>query len=219
MDQKRESILNEYSCPAIFRKVNPLNASMTMAGDQSSTCSLKPKGQANGLQQLLELGDPKKEGQPLLALALLLAMILRAMISTRRNEFEEDDFENVRGRTREPLLNHAGQTFSPGTHTDIWTSRMREKYGLSTGDKPNLNQNASISMKSKSLEARVHGRSVLIGENILRKVKAFHLVLLFYVLTSQCPHVCFVNCCTRTICRGNTLCVYSMCQKHPCYPF
>uniref|UniRef100_A0A6M2E7X7 Tetraspanin family protein n=1 Tax=Populus davidiana TaxID=266767 RepID=A0A6M2E7X7_9ROSI len=84
------------------------------------------------------------------ALALLLAMILRAMVSTQRNEFGEDDFENVRGRTREPLLNQSGQTFSPGTHSDIWTSRMREKYGLSTGDKPNLlNQNASMSTKSK----------------------------------------------------------------------
>ncbi|KAF9688471.1 hypothetical protein SADUNF_Sadunf02G0200500 [Salix dunnii] len=167
-------------------KMKSLNASMTTSGDQSSTCSLKPKGQANGLQQLLELGDPKNDPWawniddsqwPFLilslvffqALALLLAMILRAMISTRRNEFDEDDFEHVRGRTREPLLNQAGQTFSPGTHVDIWTSRMREKYGLSTGDKPNLNQNASMSMKSKSLEARVHGRFVLIGENILRK--------------------------------------------------
>ncbi|KAH8517432.1 hypothetical protein H0E87_005392, partial [Populus deltoides] len=84
------------------------------------------------------------------ALALLLAMILRAMVSTRRNEFDEDDFENVRGRTREPLVNQSGQAFSPGTHSDIWTSRMREKYGLSTGDKPNLlNQNASMSTKSK----------------------------------------------------------------------
>ncbi|KAG6787456.1 hypothetical protein POTOM_009096 [Populus tomentosa] len=81
------------------------------------------------------------------ALALLLAMILRAMVSTRRNEFGEDDFENVRGRTREPLLNQSGQTFSPGTHSDIWTSRMREKV-------------------LRSSRAR---RFVLIGENILRK--------------------------------------------------
>ena len=60
-------------------------------------------------------------------LALLIAIILRAMVSTRRSEFEEDDFENARGRTWEPLLNQTAQTSGSGTHADIWSSRMREK--------------------------------------------------------------------------------------------
>ncbi|XP_021660111.1 tetraspanin-18 isoform X1 [Hevea brasiliensis] len=62
------------------------------------------------------------------ALALLLAIILRALLSTRTTDSEyEDDYENVRGRTWEPLLNQSGQTSGSGTHSDIWSSRMREK--------------------------------------------------------------------------------------------
>ncbi|KAM7270462.1 hypothetical protein ACFE04_029676 [Oxalis oulophora] len=88
------------------------------------------------------------------ALALLLAIFLRAMISTRKNEFgDESDYETGRVRIREPLLNpQSGQT-SGSTHPDnIWSSRIREKYGLNIGgDKYNsVNQNASSSsMKSK----------------------------------------------------------------------
>ncbi|KDP26433.1 hypothetical protein JCGZ_17591 [Jatropha curcas] len=83
------------------------------------------------------------------ALSLLLAMILRAMVSTRREDSEcEDDYENGRGRSWEPLLNQSGQT--SGAHSDIWSTRMREKYGLNSVEKTNaLGQNASMSMKSK----------------------------------------------------------------------
>ncbi|XP_050207120.1 tetraspanin-18 [Mercurialis annua] len=79
------------------------------------------------------------------ALSLLLAIVLRAMSSTRRSDSEfEDDYESARGRSWEPLLNQSGQTSGSGIHSDIWSSRMREKYGLNSGDKTNaLNQNVS----------------------------------------------------------------------------
>lgn len=85
------------------------------------------------------------------ALSLLLAIILRALVSTSRSGSEyEDDYENARGRTWEPLLNQSGQTSGSGAHSDIWSSRMREKYGLNSSDKTiALNQNASMGMKSK----------------------------------------------------------------------
>ncbi|KAJ0110495.1 hypothetical protein Patl1_01654 [Pistacia atlantica] len=84
------------------------------------------------------------------ALALLLAMVLRAMVSTQRTNFdEEDDYENARGRTWEPLLNSQSNQTSGSTHSDIWSSRIREKYGLNSGDKYSLVNNASGSMKSK----------------------------------------------------------------------
>ncbi|OAY34701.1 tetraspanin-18 [Manihot esculenta] len=83
------------------------------------------------------------------ALALLLAIILRALVSTHRTDSEFEDYENVGGRNWDPLLNQSGQTSGSGIHSDIWSSRMREKYGLNGGDKANaLNQNASMSMKS-----------------------------------------------------------------------
>ncbi|XVF81111.1 hypothetical protein PTKIN_Ptkin15bG0130200 [Pterospermum kingtungense] len=86
------------------------------------------------------------------ALALLVAIILRAMVSARRRDIEnEDDYE--------PLLNPQSTSAmgdGRGTHSDIWGSRIREKYGLNSGDRYNngdkynlLNQNLSASMKSK----------------------------------------------------------------------
>ncbi|XP_038708463.1 tetraspanin-18-like [Tripterygium wilfordii] len=84
--------------------------------------------------------------------SLLLAMILRAMISTRRTDTDgEDDYENVRDKTREPLLHSRSSqaSGSTATHSYVWSSRMREKYGLNSGDKTHLlNQNATVSMKS-----------------------------------------------------------------------
>lgn len=61
------------------------------------------------------------------ALSLLVALILRASVSTRREDFDEEEEYDVRGRSREPLLNpQSGQT-SAGNHSDVWSSRMREK--------------------------------------------------------------------------------------------
>ncbi|WRX09804.1 Tetraspanin/Peripherin - like 3 [Theobroma cacao] len=98
------------------------------------------------------------------ALSLLVAIILRAMVSSGRRDIDnEDDYENIRGRTWKPLLNSqsshtstSAKTDGKGTHSDIWGSRIREKYGLNSGDRYNsadkynlLNQNTSGSMKSK----------------------------------------------------------------------
>ncbi|XP_039034871.1 tetraspanin-20-like [Hibiscus syriacus] len=92
------------------------------------------------------------------ALSLLVAVILRSMVSIRRrNVDDEDDYENIQGRTREPLLNSQSSARGDGrgTHSDLWGSRIREKYGLNNGDRYDstdkhdlLNQNTS-SMKSK----------------------------------------------------------------------
>ncbi|XP_058771021.1 tetraspanin-20-like [Vicia villosa] len=69
------------------------------------------------------------------ALSLLVALILRASVSTRREDFDDDEEYDVRGRSREPLLiPQPGQT-SGSSHSDVWSSRMREKYGLNNGEK------------------------------------------------------------------------------------
>ncbi|KAJ7977126.1 putative Tetraspanin family protein [Quillaja saponaria] len=83
------------------------------------------------------------------ALSLLMGIILRALVSTRKSDFDCEDDLDGRGRTWEPLLNpQTGQPSgstkgdSRGAHSDIWSSRIREKYGLNSGDKNNLpNQN------------------------------------------------------------------------------
>ncbi|BBH10090.1 Tetraspanin family protein [Prunus dulcis] len=81
------------------------------------------------------------------ALSLLLAMVLRGMVSTHKADYDVEDDYDFRGRTREPLLNNqlsqaSGSTKGDGrgTHSDIWSSRIRDKYGLNT-----VNQNASAS--------------------------------------------------------------------------
>jgi hypothetical protein len=65
-------------------------------------------------------------------LSLLLALVLRAMVSPRQSELDdEDDFEN---RARENLLGpQANQTSSASSNIDNWRSRIREKYGLVNG--------------------------------------------------------------------------------------
>ncbi|KAE8672087.1 Tetraspanin-20 [Hibiscus syriacus] len=75
------------------------------------------------------------------ALALLVAIILRAMVSARRRDIEEeDDYESDRGRTWEPLLNPQSSHSSTsakgdgrGAQSNMWGSRMREKFGLQSG--------------------------------------------------------------------------------------
>lgn len=87
------------------------------------------------------------------SLSILLALILRSLISTQTVDNDIEGDYDVRGRTWEPLLN--SQLSQPSGSikgdADIWSSRMREKYGLHGGDpKYNLlNQNASVDMKSK----------------------------------------------------------------------
>ncbi|ESW16429.1 hypothetical protein PHAVU_007G155900 [Phaseolus vulgaris] len=76
------------------------------------------------------------------ALSLLLALILRATVSTREADFDFENEGDARRRSWEPLLNPqsgqpsgSGKGDNRGNHSDIWSSRMREKYGLTHGDK------------------------------------------------------------------------------------
>ncbi|KAB2015876.1 hypothetical protein ES319_D08G057100v1 [Gossypium barbadense] len=81
------------------------------------------------------------------ALAMLVAIILRAMVSARRRDIDdedEDDYESIRGRTWEPLLNPQSSHSSTsakgdgrGSRSDVWGSQIREKFGLQSGDKYN----------------------------------------------------------------------------------
>ncbi|KAJ6798704.1 tetraspanin-18 [Iris pallida] len=68
------------------------------------------------------------------ALSLLLSVVLRAMVSKRRLDYDSDDDFLV---IRRPLINpEGGPTYvatavdSTGHHSDFWSSRMRQKYGL-----------------------------------------------------------------------------------------
>ncbi|GMY06163.1 tetraspanin-18-like isoform X1 [Fagus crenata] len=68
------------------------------------------------------------------ALSLLLSVVLRAMVSTRRTNFDSEDDCEGRGRTWEPLLNPQSSQPSAstkgdsrGSQSDIWSSRIREK--------------------------------------------------------------------------------------------
>ncbi|CAH2077647.1 unnamed protein product [Thlaspi arvense] len=62
-------------------------------------------------------------------LSLLMAMVLRAMVSPRQSELDdEDDYENPMNRGRENLLGpQANQTSSGSSNIDNWRSRIREK--------------------------------------------------------------------------------------------
>ncbi|CAN0897768.1 TOM2AH2 [Linum grandiflorum] len=73
------------------------------------------------------------------AVSLLLAMVLRGLVSTPKSDIDgEDDYETGRSRRWEPLLGQPGQTSGSGTGSDIWSSRMREKYGLNGNENPAL---------------------------------------------------------------------------------
>ncbi|RCV23353.1 hypothetical protein SETIT_4G292000v2 [Setaria italica] len=72
------------------------------------------------------------------ALSLFLAMILRAMLSARTMDYDSDeDFVVIR---RPLLVAQAPPPYLPttvdtrGFRPDLWSSRMRQKYGLNTSD-------------------------------------------------------------------------------------
>ncbi|KAI3801115.1 hypothetical protein L1987_29218 [Smallanthus sonchifolius] len=76
------------------------------------------------------------------AVCLLLAVVLRSVVNLQM-ELDEDDIEGelARGKLWEPLLNpHLAQTSvsvsvgGKSFHSDVWSSRMREKYGLSSSN-------------------------------------------------------------------------------------
>ncbi|XP_052211055.1 tetraspanin-18-like [Diospyros lotus] len=89
------------------------------------------------------------------ALSLLIAMILRAMVSTQTVDHDiEGHYDVQRGRSWEPLLNpQVNQTSgsNKGAHSDIWSSRMREKYGLNSDDAKHnlLNQSTSVNARAE----------------------------------------------------------------------
>ncbi|KAH9326493.1 hypothetical protein KI387_006671 [Taxus chinensis] len=75
------------------------------------------------------------------AFSLLLAMLLRALVSTRQINYDSDeDYMVPRGSNRQPLLKHQASqapsvsaTGEPRSNRiDAWSKRMREKYGLNT---------------------------------------------------------------------------------------
>lgn len=111
-----------------------------------------PTGELNSLRAFIEenIDICKWVGIAVVAvqlLSLLLAMVLRAMVSTRSSELdEEEDYENPRSRAWDPLLgSQANQTSAGSSKIDNWSSRMREKYGLNNG----LNQSPSMNTKAK----------------------------------------------------------------------
>lgn len=76
-------------------------------------------------------------------LSLLLATILRAMVSTRRPDYDSDDGDYIasRGTSHQPLLSQGSENPSaPVTgknrskSRDAWSKRMREKYGLNPNE-------------------------------------------------------------------------------------
>ncbi|KAJ4955502.1 hypothetical protein NE237_012285 [Protea cynaroides] len=86
------------------------------------------------------------------ALSLLLTMILRALVSTRRggDDSSDEDYTIVRGGSGSPRLNPLSSQTTSSTsagskivHSDIWSTRMREKYGLNSGDVKYQNLNAN----------------------------------------------------------------------------
>lgn len=93
-------------------------------------------------------------------LSLLLATILKSLVSSRRVDHDIEEDYDARSRMREPLLSPhpnqaSGSTRARGddkvVHNDIWSSRMREKYGLNSGEAKHtlLHQNSSTDTKSK----------------------------------------------------------------------
>ncbi|XP_047258748.1 tetraspanin-18 [Capsicum annuum] len=85
------------------------------------------------------------------AFSLFLAIVLRALVSSPKiNHDMEGDYDAI-GRTREPLVDpRLGQISglakgdARGCHSDIWSSRMREKYHLDGEARHHIpNQNAS----------------------------------------------------------------------------
>ncbi|XP_038888178.1 tetraspanin-20 [Benincasa hispida] len=108
---------------------------------------LDPTGELDGLWQFIEdnidlckwIGIVVISTQ---ALSLLLAIILRSMVSTRKTEYDTEEEVGAQDRTREPLLNPPANQAS-GAHFDLWGARMREKYGLNNSDRYNSSNQSS----------------------------------------------------------------------------
>ncbi|CAH8361195.1 unnamed protein product [Eruca vesicaria subsp. sativa] len=96
-----------------------------------------PTGELNSLRAFIEenIDICKWVGVAVVVvqlLSLLLAMVLRAMVSPKSSELDdEEDYENPRSRARDPLLGSQPNQASAGpSKSENWSSRIREKYGL-----------------------------------------------------------------------------------------
>lgn len=121
-----------------------------------------PTGELDSLRSFIEhnLDICKWVGISVLiiqALSLLLAFILRAMVSTRGADADEDSYD-IEGRPWEPLLDPQPSQASGlvkgdsrGNYSNIWSSRISGKYGLNNSEAKYslLNPNSSTDAKSK----------------------------------------------------------------------
>ncbi|XP_027165107.1 tetraspanin-18-like [Coffea eugenioides] len=91
-------------------------------------------------------------------MSLLLSLILRALVN-QKEDLDNERVYDIRERPWEPLLHpHLSQASGSirsdgrGSHSDIWSSRMREKYGLNGGDdKQNIvDQNSSVEQNPRN---------------------------------------------------------------------
>ncbi|KAF3789543.1 Tetraspanin-18 [Nymphaea thermarum] len=94
------------------------------------------------------------------ALSLLLALILRAMVTRRGGHYESDEDDYlVRADYRQPLLGTqvtaSTSMDSKSNRSDAWSTRMREKYGLNPnefaygGGDPNVAQPMRTGMEDQ----------------------------------------------------------------------
>ncbi|KAL8160697.1 hypothetical protein V2J09_002234 [Rumex salicifolius] len=104
------------------------------------------------------------------ALSLLLAFVLRAMVTIQRENSDiEDNYADPRAGNKEPLLTKQPGQASASVKgevktnvSDIWSSRMREKYGLhGRSSKYMMNQNPP---KTHHLETSCYHSSVIISD-------------------------------------------------------
>lgn len=83
-------------------------------------------------------------------LSVLFAVILRSLVSNQRGYDDIEEGNGTQSRAREPLLNTYSSQASGLTKgdSDIWSSRMRKKYGSNSGSSKNdfPNQDASTAV-------------------------------------------------------------------------
>ncbi|XP_051141593.1 tetraspanin-18 [Andrographis paniculata] len=84
-------------------------------------------------------------------LSILLSIVLRSLVSRPRADDDIEEDYSFRTGAREPLLSpYSGQASgSTRGDSDIWSSRMRAKYGLSGGDAKQSTQNQSMTTDVK----------------------------------------------------------------------
>ncbi|KAG9143430.1 hypothetical protein Leryth_023000 [Lithospermum erythrorhizon] len=109
---------------------------------------LEPTGELDRLRIFVEENMDICKWVAIAALTLLLVILLRVVVS-ERVDVSSDVQYGGRGGPHESLLNtQSGHTPTGDikvTHSDIWSSRMREKYGLNNDETKHPLVNASSS--------------------------------------------------------------------------